>query len=205
MRRRNRAGESALPPRPDFDALEAAAQRSGPQRLVFLALIGDLNFAWSNNESMFIYVLMLLLDTNEAAAAIVFSTLNTTRARLDLVQRLAKISLRDKALKAELDEIVDAFSASTRLRNDLSHATFVIGDAGEITHTQSMKLEESKGQLRFGARRAIDQQRLDEIAAAVSRLYTLNRRIWDLLPKLERSMRPVEADAGTHPTTAGGR
>jgi hypothetical protein len=140
---------------------------------------------------------MLLLDTNEAAAAIVFSTLNTTRARLDLVQRLAKISLRDKALKAELDEIVDAFSASTRLRNDLSHATFVIGDGGEITHTQSMKLEERKGQLRFGIRRTIDQQRLDEIAAAVRGLYTLNRRIWDLLPRLERSMRAEMNDEGS--------
>lgn len=204
MRRRNRAGQSALPPRPDFDALEAAAQRSGEHRLVFLALIGDLNFAWSNNESMFIYVLMLLLDTNEAAAAIVFSTLNTTRARLDLVQRLAKISLRDKALKTELDEIVDAFSASTRLRNDLSHATFVIGEGGDITHTQSMKLEESKGQLRFGVRRAIDARRLDEIAAAVRGLYALNRRIWDLLPKLERTLRPVEDDTDIPVTTAGG-
>lgn len=191
MRRRIRAGQSALPPRPDFDALELAAQRSGEKRLVFLALIGDLNFAWSNNESLFIYVLRLLLDTNEPAAAIVFSTLNTTRARLDLVQRLAKISLRDKRLKAELDEIIDAFSASTRLRNDLSHATFVIDGAGEISHTQSMKLEESKGQLRFGVRRAIDQQRLDEIAAAVRSLYALNRRFWDFLPQLERSIRMV--------------
>lgn len=196
MRRRNRAAQSALPPRPDFDALEEAAHRSGKQRLAFLALIGDLNFAWSNNESMFIYVLMLLLDTNEAAAAVVFSTLNTTRARLDLVQRLAKISLRDKALKAELDAIVDTFSASTKLRNDLSHATFVIGERGEISHTQTMKLEESKGQLRFGTRRALDQERLDQIAAAVRGLYTLNRRIWDLLPKLERSMRLDENGEG---------
>ena len=38
-----------------------------------------------------IYVLMILLRTNEASAAVVFATLNTTRARLDLIQRLAKI------------------------------------------------------------------------------------------------------------------
>jgi len=62
-----------LPPRPDFDALEAAARRSSEQRLTLLAQIGDLNFAWSNNESMFIYVLMLLLDTSEPAAAIPYS------------------------------------------------------------------------------------------------------------------------------------
>lgn len=189
MARGNRTGASALPPRPDFDALEEAAQRSGQRRLAFLALIGDLNFAWSNNESMFIYVLMLLLDTNEAAAAVVFSTLNTTRARLDLVQRLAKISVADKALKTELTEIIDSFSASTRMRNDLSHATFVIGEGGELTHTQSMKLEERKGQLQFGVRRPIDDSRLAEIAAAVRSLYALNRRIWDFIPRLQESLR----------------
>ncbi|SEF45387.1 hypothetical protein SAMN04488115_101136 [Bosea lathyri] len=176
-----------MPPRPDFDALEAAARRSSEQRLTLLAQIGDLNFAWSNNESMFIYVLMLLLDTSEPAAAIVFSTLNTTRARLDLVQRLAKISLSDKALRDELTEIVKDFSDGTKLRNDLNHASFVISESGEITHTQNMKLEESRGNLRFGVRRPVDKARLDEIATAIGNLYTLNRRIWDFIPRLERA------------------
>ncbi|MGO4739635.1 hypothetical protein AB4099_24015 [Bosea sp. 2KB_26] len=184
----NQSGPSTLPPRPDFTALEQAAQRSGEQRVAFLSLIGDLNFAWSNNESMFIYVLMLLLDTDEAAAAIVFSTLNTTRARLDLAQRLAKIRITDKALRVELDTVVEAFSAATRLRNDLNHATFVVDASGAITHTQSMKLEEARGRLRFGTRRPVDQARLDEIAAATQNLYALNRRIWDLLPQLERGV-----------------
>lgn len=188
MGKQDKAGSSTLPPRPDFEALEVAAQRSGDRRLAFLALIGDLNFAWSNNESMFIYVLMVLLDTNEAAAAIVFSTLNTTRARLDLVQRLAKITISDKAVKAELAGIVDDFQLGTRLRNDLSHATFVIGSDGEITHTQSMKLEESKGQLRFGVRKPLDEARLADIAASVKKLYELNRRIWDFIPRLQNSV-----------------
>ena len=52
-----------------------------------------------NNESLFIYVLMLLLRTDQTAAvALVFATLNTTRARLDLVQRLAKATITDRAL-----------------------------------------------------------------------------------------------------------
>jgi hypothetical protein len=188
MGKRNREEPSPLPPRPDFDALEAAAQRSGDDRIAFLALIGDLNFAWSNNESMFIYVLMILLDTSEAAAAIVFSTLNTTRARLDLIQRLARISVTDKATRQELDDIVADFAVGTRLRNDLSHATFVIGAGGAITHTQSMKLEENKRQLRFGVRRPIDAERRAEIAAAVRSLYALNRRIWDFMPRLQQSL-----------------
>ncbi len=119
------------------------------RRVTFMNLIGDLNLAWSNNESLFIYALMLLLRTDERAAAIVFATLNTTRARLDLVQRLAKIAVADRAVRNELTEIVEKFSATTRLRNDFSHATFVIDEHGEITHTQHMKVEESRGNLCF--------------------------------------------------------
>lgn len=150
-----------------------------------MTLAGDLNLAWSNNESLFIYVLMLLLDTDEKAAAIVFATLNTTRARLDLVQRLAKIRVADKAVRGELGAIVEGFSAATRLRNDLSHATFVIDSQGEITHTQQMKVEESRGNLRFGMRRPVDDARMEEISRAIRELQTLNRRIWDLMPRLE--------------------
>lgn len=187
MRRSNR-GQSSLPPRPDFDALEEAATRpSSSRRVTFMNLVGDLNLAWSNNESLFIYILMLLLGTDEKAAAIVFATLNTTRARLDLAQRLAKISVTDKAVRAELNEILDRFSAATRLRNDLSHATFVLDSQGEITHTQHMKVEESRGNLRFGVRRAVDDARLDEISRTIRELHTLNRRIWDLMPLLENA------------------
>ena len=82
--------QTRLPPKPDFAAIEAAARDSADRRTLILSLIGTLVFSWSNNESMFIYVLMLLLDTDEVSAAIVFATLNTTRARLDLVQRLVQ-------------------------------------------------------------------------------------------------------------------
>jgi hypothetical protein len=187
--RRPAKGTSVLPPRPDFDALEiVSARRSSERRLAFMNLVGDLNLAWSNDESLFIYVLMLLLGTDERAAAIVFATLNTTRARLDLVQRLAKIAPLDKAVRGDLNDIVTRFSAATRLRNDLSHATFVFDSEGEITHTQHMKVEESRGNLRFGVRRPVDDDRLEEISRTVQELHALNRRIWDLLPRLEAAM-----------------
>lgn len=187
--RRPAKGSSVLPPRPDFDALDiASARRSSTRRLAFMNLAGDLNLAWSNDESLFIYLLMLLLRTDERAAAIVFATLNTTRARLDLVQRLAKIAPLDKAVRSELTDIVERFSGATRLRNDLSHATFVIDAEGEITHTQHMKVEESRGNLRFGLRKPVDDERLEEIARTIQDLLTLNRRIWDLMPVLEAAM-----------------
>ena len=56
-----------------------------------LMLVGKLNYTWTNTESLFIYLIAHLLNTNKEAATVIFLTLNTTRARIDLLERLAKI------------------------------------------------------------------------------------------------------------------
>src|ERR1700682_2236023 len=91
-----------LPPRPDFEAMAAAAPASADRRTLILSLIGNLIVSWSNNESLFIYGLMILLDTDQASAAIIFATLNTTRAQIDLIQRLAEGKLEDNKLDKAL-------------------------------------------------------------------------------------------------------
>jgi len=90
----------------------AVAAASADRRTLVLALIGNLICSWSNNESLFIYVLMILLRTDEASAAVVFATLNTTRARLDLIQRLAKIRVTDKALAKSLTVLIEKLPAA---------------------------------------------------------------------------------------------
>jgi hypothetical protein len=134
---------SKLPPKPDFDMLTAAAPASADRRTFVLALIGNLICSWSNNESLFIYVLMILQRTDEASAAVVFATLNTTRARLDLIQRLAKIRVSDKALAKSLTALIERFMESTKVRNELNHCMFIFDSSGAITHTQSMRLMET--------------------------------------------------------------
>ena len=48
-----------LPPKPNFAAIEAAAPKGAGRRMLTLGLIGNLVYCWSNNESLFIYILML--------------------------------------------------------------------------------------------------------------------------------------------------
>lgn len=178
---------SSLPQRPDFEAIEAAAVTSAERRKTIMALIGDLNFSWSNDESLFIYVVRLLLGTDDISAAIVFATLNTTRARLDLVTRLAKVHVGDPLLRREVGRIVEAFARLTRLRNELTHCIFVVDEHGMITATQTMKIEESCSRMRFGVRHPFDEARIRQLARAIAELNDLNRAIWDLLPRLETS------------------
>ncbi len=179
---------TTLPPKPDFEAIEAAAHESADRRTLILALIGNLVYSWSNNESLFIYVLMLLLETDEASAAVVFVTLNTTRARLELIQRLAKAKLLDKALDKELTKLIERFNECTRARNEFNHCMYFVDPRGEITHTQSIKVQEAKGRLQWSAPRPMDDPRLTEIMTTVGELRQLNRDIWDFLPRLQEYM-----------------
>lgn len=178
-----------LPPMPDFEAIEAVATKSADHRTSILALIGNLVFSWSNNESLFIYMLMLLLRTDQASAAIVFATLNTTRARLDLIQRLAKIHLQDRDLDKALNKLIERFNECTRIRNEFNHCMYMVDERGEITHTHSIKIVETRKRLQFGEVRPMDEQRIKEMTAATQELKKLNRDIWRFLPRLQDHLR----------------
>lgn len=176
---------SKLPPKPDFDLLAAAAPASADRRTFVLALIGNLICSWSNNESLFIYVLMILLRTEESSAAIVFATLNTTRARLDLIQRLARIRITDRDISRSLARLIERFVESTKVRNELNHCMFIFDRSGAITHTQSMRLSETKASLRFGEIKPLDESRLQDMLRTTKEMTRINREIWELLPRLE--------------------
>ena len=187
---------SQLPPKPDFAAIEASAHQSVNRRTFILAAIGNLVYGWSNNESMFIYVIMLLMNSDEPSAAVVFATLNTTRARLDLVERLAKIKIRDKAIAKALEKIVARFNELTRIRNEFNHCMYTVGEHGEITHTRSIRLQQVRGQLQLGVVRNMDDARIKEMMDAIRNQTQLNRDIWEFLPRLQGHLATVHADGG---------
>jgi hypothetical protein len=182
---------SRLPPKPDFEALAASAPASADRRTLILALIGNLVSSWSNNESLFIYVLMILLKTDQASAALTFATLNTTRARLDLIQRLAKITIRDKNLDKALSKIIERFNESTQVRNEFNHCMYIVDTSGQITHTQSMRIVQTKNNLQFGEMKPMDDARLRSMVKNTKEMTRINRDIWDFLPRLESHLASV--------------
>ncbi len=188
-------GSSKLPPKPDFAALQATAPASADHRTRILALIGNLIFNWSNNESLFIYVLMLLLNTDEASAALVFATLNTTRARLDLIQRLARIKIRDRTLARDLNKLIDRFNETTQIRNELNHSMYIVDQAGEIAKTQTMRVVQTRTSLIFGEEKAMDEARIKAIAETVQTMTKINREIWEFLTRLEAHLKAQDAGA----------
>jgi hypothetical protein len=62
---------------------------------------------------------------------------------------------------------------------------FIFDRSGAITHTQSMRLAETKASLRFGEIKALDESRLQDMLRTTKEMTRINREIWELLPRLE--------------------
>lgn len=187
--------KSRLPPKPDFDELYKRAQGSANQRNEFVLLVGHLVFSWSNNESMFIYFLMILLDTDFDAAAVTFATLNTTRARLDLVKRLARLRLKDPKMIRKIDRLIDRFNRCTKVRNEFNHCVYDVDEQGIITKTKMLKIQQDADSLRLLEEKPVDVRRMHEVANTIKRLKTINQDMWSLMPELETLARQKDGAA----------
>jgi hypothetical protein len=197
----------ALPPTPDFASIEAKAPLTSDQRTYILALIGNLTYAWSNNESVFIYLLMVLLESDFDAAAITFVSLNTTRARLDLIRRLAKAKVKHPETIKRIERLMDRFNECTRVRNEFNHCIYEMDDRGRMTHTNLLKINETSSDVKYVASRPIDEARVRQMSLTVRKLTKLNRELWAFLPELEDKVRSGSskgaAQLGRHTGSVG--
>ena len=148
---------------PDFDA--------------FLLLIGKLNYAWTNTESLLIHLIAGLSGMEKDAATIVFLTLNTTRARIDLVERLSKL---DKA-KAERDAILSLtgrIQKQSALRNRYNHCIYAFDADGANPRSILMRISDRKDKLVVGQSNLLDQAAVNDVETAINELLVINKDVW---------------------------
>jgi hypothetical protein len=62
---------------------------------------------------------------------------------------------------------------------------YVTDSTGQITHTRSMRIVETRSSLRFGEMKPMDEARLKEMIKTTKDMTRINRDIWDFLPRLE--------------------
>ena len=180
--------KSKLPPAPNFANIDSTSAQTAGDRTRVLALIGNLVFTWSNNESMFIYFLQVLLKTDFSSAAITFVSLNTTRARLDLVRRLAKDKIDEPKVVRRIERLIERFNVCTKVRNEFNHCIYQLNEAGQFTHTTILRVTEKKTNLQYAEVREFDERRIQEMTRTIRKLTILNRDLWAFLPELERSV-----------------
>ena len=89
-----------------------------------LLLIGKLNYAWTNTESLLIYLMSFIMGTTKEVSIVTFLTLNTSRARLDLIERLLRLESADDAVRVQLSPLVTRMKSASRIRNNYNHCIY---------------------------------------------------------------------------------
>lgn len=147
----------------------------------FLQLLGRLNYAWTNTESLLIHLIAGLARTDKETAVVVFLTLNTTRARVDLVERLSKL---DRTEADERDQVLGVTRHVLRLsglRNRYNHCIYSFDPESGSASTILMRIADRKKDIKIGQTNVLDTAALADVEAALDELAALNTRIWTLI------------------------
>jgi len=152
---------------PDFDA--------------FLLLIGKLNYAWTNTESLLIHVIAGLSGTDKEISTVIFLTLNTTRARIDLVERLSKLEKAKVAERNAILSLTGRIQKQAVLRNRYNHCIYAFDAEGGTARSILMRISDRKDKLMIGQTNLLDQAAVKDIEAAIDELTRINQDIWRMV------------------------
>lgn len=147
----------------------------------FLLFVGKLNYAWTNTESLLIHMIAGLSQVDLETATVIFMTLNTSRARIDLVQRLSKL---ERIVETEREQIISMTTQMQKvghLRNRYNHCIYAFDNNSEVTHTILMRIADRKSAIKMGQVEQVDQIASQGIHQAINDLGDLNRKIWKFL------------------------
>lgn len=158
-----------------------AANEGSDQFQVFLKLLGELNYTWTNTESLLIHLISGLADVDKDVAVIIFLTLNTTRARLDLVERLAKMARVDAQKRKDVLNFTGLLKRYSGLRNRYNHCIYSFDAEGGSARTILMRIADRKTEIKVGQVEDLDEDALGELTATIARMSELNRSLWDFI------------------------
>jgi hypothetical protein len=146
-----------------------------------LLRVGRLNYVWTNTESLLIYVIAHLLKVDKDAAIVVFLTLNTTRARIDLVERLAKLRSTPALDRKAVLLAMSRLKKESKTRNKYNHCIYSFDENGDISSTQLMRLVEDDKQVRYGKVEQMDEREIDLLERSIAEIVDISKSIWSFI------------------------
>lgn len=146
-----------------------------------LLLIGKLNYAWTNTESLLIYLMAFLMRADKEVAIVTFLTLNTSRARLEYVERLLRLKSAEPDIRARLALIVDGMKSAAKVRNKYNHCIYSFDSNGDIGATQLMRIADYGDTLKYGKIEILDDAEIARIDEVILEIISLNRSIFDFI------------------------
>lgn len=153
-----------------------------------LTLVGRLNYTWTNTESLLIHLIAGLTGTDTEAALIIFLTLNTTRARVELVERLVKLERTDPDLRRRVLEATKAMMRQSALRNRYNHCIYSFDKEAGTARTILMRISDRKDTLKVGQTVDVDDKAIGEIEETIQTLQGVNGTIWKIVQDFDFPM-----------------
>ncbi len=143
--------------------------------------IGRLNYSWTNTESLLIHLIAGLAGTSKDTAVIIFLTLNTTRARIDLIERLSKMPGRDRAERQRILDVTRKMLGLSGLRNRYNHCIYSFDPDGGAPRTIQMRIADRRDAIKVGQTELLDDDVRAQIDGAIAQLHQLNAEIWAMI------------------------
>lgn len=143
-----------------------------------LLLVGRLNYTWTNTESLLLHLIAGLSGTTKDVAIVIFLTLNTTRARVDLVERLAKMDHQDAAERDAVLRLTKSLMRLSGARNRFNHCIYAFDPEGGPPKSILMRIADRKDGIRMGQSLDLDAAAIDTIRKAIADLAQINQAIW---------------------------
>ncbi len=152
-----------------------------PRFQEILLLVGQLNYTWTNTESLLIYLIAGLARVDKETAIVIFLTLNTSRARIDLVERLAKMPKTPADCRRAVLAVTEQLTRQGKLRNKYSHCIYSFDETGTRASTQLMRIFDSKNEIKYGKLEALDETEMKRISASIEKISSINKNIWKII------------------------
>ena len=163
-----------------IDNAQTSPSRSSIAMQDILLLIGQLNYTWTNTESLLIYLIGGLARVDKETAIVIFLTLNTTRARVDLVERLAKMPKTSPELRDQVLELMKSLSKESALRNKFNHCIYSFDPDSGRGATQLMRIFDDKEEIKYGKVESLDDKEIGRIRKSIKSITAINKRIWEM-------------------------
>ena len=150
----------------------------------FLLLIGKLNYSWTNTESLLIHLIAGLSKIDKETATVIFLTLNTTRARIDIVERLSKLDRIPQKERERILSLTKRIQGQSSLRNRYNHCIYAFDSEGGSPHSILMRIADRNDRLVMGQMNALDQAAAEGVEEAIFALQQINQDIWQSIRDL---------------------
>jgi len=152
-----------------------------PRFQQILLLVGQMSYTWTNTESLLIYLIAGLAKVDKETAIIVFLTLNTTKARIELVERLAKMQKTPAVCRQAVLAVTSKLTRQAKLRNKYSHCIYSFDESGSHGSTQLMRIADGKDDVKYGKIEALDDKEIGRIQASIEDIKAINQNIWSII------------------------